>query len=124
MIKVSIDNLFFWSRIFPAFIISFDVMLLIFMSFIGFWPLYIVIVLFMIIHIWINKILKFFSLVDVFYDPNEDNFLFKNFDGKEIIIDKRKIIKSKRRMKMITIYTHLKKYYFLINSKENFELFR
>ncbi|NII83452.1 MULTISPECIES: hypothetical protein [unclassified Pedobacter] len=117
MIKLTKDNHFFWSRIFPG-VISLNYLALLLMIILtGAYFLLIAGIIFFLLHFGVGKIWRYYFIYDLYIDGMSMEAIRKN---EKIYFFKSDILSCSRRFGIVTLKIASGKEIFLIlNSKEN-----
>jgi hypothetical protein len=125
MIKLSKDNLFFWSRIFPSMACVIHAFMIVCFVMMNFWPLYLIYSVFFIIHFLIAKLWKYFFLKDAFIEMASGKICFKDLDGNGIDLYAAEIVDVREcfGLTTLTLKDNTTKIYCILASKDNLTLF-
>ena len=126
MIKISVDNLFFWKYFFGGGILVVHFIFLMFITFIvNVWFVYLIYLFFAILQFLVHKAWRLLFIKDAYLTNDFKKIIFKTLYDEEQEFFCSQIIKVSTNSsitKVVLMSDNVKKtFYFIINSKENFK---
>lgn len=123
MIKLSNDNSGFWRTFFGGGLVIMHMFFIAFVIVVNFWLIYLFYLFFAIMHFFVARVWRYLLIQDVYLSLDHKEVEFKSLNGKDSRFNCTQIVQlsTKAGITDVTVDDsgQLKKFYFMINSKEN-----
>lgn len=123
MIKLSNDNSGFWRTFFGGGLVIMHMLFIAFVIVVNFWLIYMFYLFFAIMHFFVARVWRYLLIQDVYLSLDHKEVEFKSLNGRDSRFSCAQIVQlsTKAGITDVTVDDsgQLKKFYFMINSKEN-----
>jgi hypothetical protein len=123
MIKISKDNLFFWRYFFGGGMLMMHVFFIIFVFAMNFWMMYVAYFIMALLQFGVGRVWRYLLIKDVYLSSDLKKIIFENSGNGTMEFSCAQIVKCSTKKGITDVEINdngnVRKFYFMVNAKEN-----